>query len=478
MPGISNWGAYVPYWRLQRAAIGAALNTAPGRGARAVAAYDEDTTSMAVEAARAALAGSPSQPDTLTLSTSQPAYLDKANATAIHSALSLEPTTAAYDFVGGIRSSVGALLAALRAGDGTRTLVTMADIRTGLPGGVDERDGGDGAAAFIVGDDPVANLVAQSHVSQEFLDRWRTPGAAAGQWEERFAEHAYVPLADSVVADVLKSLGLAPGDIDHVAVVGPHNRANRRVALSIGAKPEASARNVAADIGNAGAAAAGLALADILDRAKPGETVLLVSLADGADALVFRTTELLTRVQEQERLGRRALVAQIAAGRDDLGYNTFLTWRELLHREPPRRPDPPSPAAPPSLRSEAWKFGFAASRCTRCDTRHLPPARVCVGCGTVDEMSKERLSDVRGTVVTFTIDRLAYTLSPPVVAAVIDFDGGGRFSCEMTDLDPGDMRIGLRVEMTFRKLYTVNGVHNYFWKARPVRDCGNTERSN
>jgi hydroxymethylglutaryl-CoA synthase len=430
---------------------------------------------MAVEAARAALAGSASLPDVLMFSTSQPAYLDKSNATAIHAALALETTTAAYDFAGGIRSSIGALLAALKAGDGARTLVAMADIRAGLPGGVDEREGGDGAAAFVVGDDPVTELIGQAHVSREFLDRWRTPGAmASGQWEERFTEHAYLPLASMVVTDVLKSVGLSPGELDHVAVVGPHHRANRRAATSVGAKPEA-VRDLASQGGNTGAAAAGLALADILDRAGPGETVLLVSLADGADALVFRTTELLTGMQtEYQRVTRRDIAAQFAAGRDDLGYSTFLTWRGTLRREPPRRPDPPSPAAPPSLRSEDWKFGFVASRCKRCGTRHLPPARVCVGCGVVDDMSDERLADVQGTVVTFTIDRLAYTLSPPVVAAVIDFDGGGRFSCEMTDLDPGEVHIGLRVEMTFRKLYTADGIHNYFWKARPVRSSGDT----
>ena len=76
------------------------------------------------------------------------------------------------------------------------------------------------------------------------------------------------------------------------------------------------------------------------------------------------------------------------------------------------------------------------------------------------------MADVPGTVVTFTIDRLAYSLSPPVIAVVIDFDGGGRFQCQLTDASPDDVKIGDRVNMTFRRLSTANGVHNYFWKAR------------
>jgi uncharacterized OB-fold protein len=44
--------------------------------------------------------------------------------------------------------------------------------------------------------------------------------------------------------------------------------------------------------------------------------------------------------------------------------------------------------------------------------------------------------------------------------------------CELTDVDPAAVRIGDRVEMTFRRLYTQDGIHDYFWKARPIRDLG------
>jgi uncharacterized OB-fold protein len=83
-------------------------------------------------------------------------------------------------------------------------------------------------------------------------------------------------------------------------------------------------------------------------------------------------------------------------------------------------------------------------------------------------MEPERLADVRGTVATFTIDHLAFSLSPPVVGVVVDFDGGGRFRCEMTDVVASELSIGDRVAMTFRRTWTAQGVHNYFWKARPA----------
>ena len=84
-------------------------------------------------------------------------------------------------------------------------------------------------------------------------------------------------------------------------------------------------------------------------------------------------------------------------------------------------------------------------------------------------MTPERCTEVPGTVTTFSIDHLVYSESPPVVFGVIDFDGGGRYQCELTDMNPAEIAVGTRVEMTFRKLYTVDGIHNYHWKARPTR---------
>ena len=162
------------------------------------------------------------------------------------------------------------------------------------------------------------------------------------------------------------------------------------------------------------------------------------------------------------------MAEQVAAGRDDLPYATFLTWRGQMRREPPRRPDPERPGAPTVHRSEQWKYAFAGSRCLVCGFRHMPPTRACLSCHTIDQMQPERLADVPGTVATFTIDHLAFSLSPPVVGVIVDFDGGGRYRCEMTDVVASELSIGDRVSMTFRRVWTAQGVHNYFWKARPA----------
>jgi hydroxymethylglutaryl-CoA synthase len=466
MRGLVAWGAYVPYARLDRKAIAAALGASAGAGTRAVASYDEDSTSLGVEAARSALRLASLMPEAVYFATADPAYLDKTNATAIHAALDLSASAAAYDMLGSVRSASGAIRAALDARG--PALAVLADIRTGLAGGGHEREGGDAAAAFLFGDGEVAaEPLGHASQSAEFLDRWRVPGELTSrQWEERFGEHVYVPLGEAALAEALKQAGVTAAAVDILIVAGPHTRSNKRVAASAGVKKEAIADDLAASVGNTGAAHAGVMLAAALDAARPDQVIAALSLADGADVTVWRTTGTISA-----RRPNTTVAAQIASA-GPVSYATFLTWRGFLRREPPRRPDPQPPEAPASARAEGWKYAFTGSRCQACGARHVPPQRVCVKCHAVDRMRPERLSDVPATIATFTVDRLAYSMSPPVVVAVVDFEGGGRFQCEMTDVDPKAVKIGDRVEMTFRRLYTANGIHNYFWKARPIRSAG------
>jgi 3-hydroxy-3-methylglutaryl CoA synthase/uncharacterized OB-fold protein len=463
MRGIVGYGAYLPSWRLERKAIAEALGSPAGSGTRAVASYDEDTTSLGVEAGRAALRGAGVVPQALYFATSDPAYLDKTNATAIHAALDLPTSAFAVDVVGSVRSAVGAMRAARDAR--APALAVLSDIRTGLPGGPDERDGGDGAAAFLFADDApearvMAEPIAAASATAEFLDRWRLPGEPASrQWEERFGEHAYVPLGEGALGEALKQAGVTAPGLARLIVAGPHGRAVKRVAATAGAKKEAVADDLAATVGNAGAAHAGLMFAGALDQAQADDLIAVVSLADGADASVWRVTAAPRRPA--------GIAAQLSGG-GRVSYPTFLAWRGFLKREPPRRPDPQPPEAPAARRAEAWKFAFTGSRCQACGARHLPPQRVCVKCHAVDRMAPERLADVPATIATFTVDRLAFSQSPPMVVAVLDFEGGGRFQSEMTDVDPKAVKIGDRVGMTFRRIVTAGGVHNYFWKARPL----------
>ena len=172
--GIVGYHAYLPAYRLNRAEIAAAIG-ASARGARCVAGYDEDTTTLGVAAALPVVTGREPRVGSVWLATTDPVYADKTNATAVHAALGLSPGILAADLGATVRSGIVALLAAARDGG----LAVLADRRGGPAGGADERDGGDAAAAFLFGDqDPLALITATASVTAEFIDRWREIGRA------------------------------------------------------------------------------------------------------------------------------------------------------------------------------------------------------------------------------------------------------------------------------------------------------------
>jgi 3-hydroxy-3-methylglutaryl CoA synthase/uncharacterized OB-fold protein len=444
MTALIAYATYLPRCRLAGADVGLR------RGDRVVASYDEDSTTMAVAAAARALQDHPA-PTNLYFATSSPAYADKTNATAIHSALGLPYAAFSADFGGTGRSG----FAAWRAAAATGGLAVTADVRVGRPGSADERLGGDCAAALLFGDGPaIADVVAMTSFTAEFLDRWRSPRSLTGeQWEERFGADRYSALIRTAVDRTLDEAGVA--DVDHVALACPNSAITKRVDTLV--KATKSTRT--SPVGFSGAADAGIALAAVLDVAEPGETILVVSAYDGCDAALLRATERLTRARQSTPVGLQRAEGIVVP------HLTYLSWHGLVEVEPPRRPEPDRPAAPPAARAEDWKFGFAGTRCRRCRFVHLPPVRVCRNCGTTDEMDPAPVATLHGTIVTHTVDYLAYSPSPPMIQAVLDVDGGGRCTIEVTDADPEKLRVGARVTFTFRRLFTAGGVHDYFWKS-------------
>lgn len=469
MRGIITAAAYLPHYRLDRADIAGFVGSGGGKGTRSVASYDEDTTTLAAEAARLALhdAGPAASIDTLTFSTSSPTYLDKTNATIIHAALRLDHDTPAFDLGGAVRSGVGALRQALRGG-GT-TLVTASDIRVGNPTSSDESAGGDGATAVLVGDETagpvIAELIGTGSATREFLDTWRAPGSfATNHWEERFAQTQFEPLAAQAWDRAVTDTGLDDGTVDVIVVAGAHARSVKSVTKKLAAHAHNVAPDLSATVGELGAADATLRLTGALESAQPGQTIALVSLADGVDVLVFRTTDAISAWHPTN-----PLTAQASERDANVSYAKFLSWRGALTVQPPNRPLPVRMSGAAAGRSVEWKYGFVGSKDRSSGAVHLPPARVSYDGGAVDDSDPIPMADSQGTIATFTIDRLAYSPSPPVIFAVVDFDAGGRLPVELTDAKPDEIAIGDKVEMTFRRLNTAEGIANYFWKARRVR---------
>jgi uncharacterized OB-fold protein len=217
-------------------------------------------------------------------------------------------------------------------------------------------------------------------------------------------------------------------------------------------------------VGIAGAANMPMMLAAALEEASPGDYILAATFGEGCDALLFRVTENAGSLPP-----RRGVGGYVNSKKNTLSYHTYLKWRQIIETEPPRRPDPAKPSAPAMFRERSKKYAFYGSRCRACGTPQFPPQRVCVHCQAKDQMDPYCFAGRPARVATYTVDYLTFSQDPPAVFAVVDFEGGGRMICEMTDCDITKIDIGMEVEMSFRRLYEAGGISNYFWKARPKR---------
>ena len=356
-----------------------------------------------------------------------PAYADKTNATAIHAALRLDRT--------GTRASTSA--ASVRAGrrraaarpvrERRAALVVAADVRTGLPGSGDESAGGDAAAAFVVGDDADGPVVA------EFLGRRASPRSSSSGGAPRAIRRTRV-LGRAVRRDQLRAprrAGLERG----AGVGGAHRRRRRR----------RRGRRTGCTRGRRAAVGGKLDGVHVIDdlsatrrqhraprsraccsprcssRPSPGRCSRSSCWPTAPTCCCSAPPT------------RSALVPTVPVGR-----RAGRGGRPAAVRQVPRRGGAccrwsrragPSRSACRRRPRRAARNGSSGSSVRRSVTPGSSTSRrrACRATAThTDDMDPAPLADVRGTIVTFTIDRMAYSPSPPIVFAVVDFDGGGR----------------------------------------------------
>ncbi len=457
-PGIGAYAVHLPRYELRSNSLDG--RPTDGRGpVRSVAGFDEDSVTMAVETLRHIAADTPAGRQLLLATTSAP-YDAKTSAGIVHEALGVDPAVIAVD-LRGHRSGAAALDLVVRG----PAVAALADVRTTRPGAPDELAQGDAAAAFATGTD-AAVLLARAGHTVELLERWRLPGERHDRvWDERFTADVLTEAATTATRRALAEAGLDAAD--HVAVSSSNARAAAAVRRALRSSGDDAAIERA--VGFTGAAHPGLLLAAALDVAEPGQTVLLLSLTEGADAFVFR-------VGEGVRGARSGpSVREQLEDREVVTYGRYLRWRGLLDVQGPMRPAAPAPASPPMHRRAGWKFRLEGSQCDACGKITTPPGRVCAVCGIAASTAspgKVSLRDRVATVVSVTQDHLTTMPESEVAIVVADVDGGGRLTGYATDIPAEEVRVGMQMTPSFRRLWTTDGIHNYFWKLRPGKDNG------
>jgi 3-hydroxy-3-methylglutaryl CoA synthase len=478
-PGIKCFGAYLPRLRLERTAIAEATGWAAGLragkavGTRSYCAWDEDSMTLAVAAARDCLTGVDRGAVTaLTFASTTHTFADRCNAGVVAEALDLAESLHTTDAAGHQRAGVDALLQACRdvAGGGHGVLVVAADCRQAKPGSEQESRYGHGAAAVLVdtGEDVAATLLGSASLRADFVDHYRSAGADFDYgYEERWIRDAgYLALMPRAIAQALP--GEVPAaEVTHLVVQGP-NRFAVAVARAAGIRADAVQADLYDQCGDIGVAHPLLLLGAVLERARAGDTIVVAGFGQGCDVMVLRAT------------GRSAAAGlgcrgALAAGVSNREYLRFLSNSGVIEMDWGLRAERDNRSAQPAVwRRHRDVTAFVGGICTACNTVQFPRARACVNpqCRAFDTQQPLPLAEHAGEVKTYTEDWLAVTRSPPHVYGNVQLAGGGNVFIEFADVRPGELAVGTPVRFAFRikDFDPVRDFRRYFWKAVPVRN--------
>jgi 3-hydroxy-3-methylglutaryl CoA synthase len=433
---------------------------------------------MAVSASIDCLKGiDPKTIDAVFLATTTAPYTERLNANVVANALDVRRDARNADFANCLRAGVTALLSAMDAvnsGSLKNVLVAISDMRMGGAGGEDEQALGDGAAAFLVGNDGVAVEVEGVYtLSDDMVDYWRVTGDnLIRSWEDRFGRDAgYTVTPIEAAKGLMKKLSLTPKDITKACIYGANTRAQSGLATAMGFAPQQIQDPLLDNVGNTGTALAPMILVSALENAKPGERFMLINWGNGCDAIVFKATNAITKVGE-----RRGIKRHLNMRGELENYGKYLRWRNMVALAPLSRPAAGSVSMSAEWRERKLGLPLYGVKCLKCGTVQLymrgtsMRARVCLQCQAKDNFEPYRFADKRGKVVSFSHDYLGGGIDPPATRTVVDFEGGGRGLFDMVDRDPAECKVGMNVEMTFRKVGSPPGSNVYFWKCKPVRD--------
>ncbi len=472
--GILSFGGYVPTLRINRQAIAQAIAWAVpsakglAKGERAFANWDEDSLTLAVEAARDCLQGFPREVAHLQLASTTLPFADRSNSGVIADALRLPGTVTTEDLSGSRRAATSALLRLGAAPTGPATLLLAADCRETRPGSPQEMLYGHAAAAILLGEgEPIATVQGAASVHEDLVDQYRSADADYDYaMEERWIrEEGYNKIIPRAVRAAALQAGIDLAEV-HRFIIPATATIAKGLAKLLGVNEDRLVDPLAAQVGDCGAAHPLLMLSFALETAVPGETLVVVGFGQGADALVIKTTPKLADLQ-----GSRGPSRYLAQKRVIDNYTMFLSLRERLQIDFGMRSERDNRTSQAAFyRRRQDITAMMGGRCSACHTLQYPRSQVCVKCAAMDAQVPESLSELIGRVKSYTEDWLAYTPLPPYIYGNVEYADGANCMLEFTDFAPGEVQVGSEVRMVFRikDFDTRRQFRRYFWKPAPL----------
>jgi hydroxymethylglutaryl-CoA synthase len=336
--GIVGYGAYVPRYRIAAAEIARVWKgeydfDTPVE-AKSVAGPDEDVVTMSIEAARNAMRRAGIDPTLVravwTGSESHP-YAVKPSSTIVAQALGIAPATLAADFQFACKAGTEAMQAAtalVGSGMGDYALAIGMDTAQARPGDALEYTAAAGGGAFLMGPASEAVAILEGSYSQasDTPDFWRREHERYPAHANRFTgEPAYFAHVLEAASTVMEALALQPQDFAAVVFHQPNDKFPRKVARQLGfSSDQLRAGLLSSLIGNCYAGASPLGLTRVLDEARAGDRVMIVSFGSGAgsDAMVYRVTERIGSAR-----GRAPLTQDYLDRKVSIDYAIYARWQ-------------------------------------------------------------------------------------------------------------------------------------------------------
>ncbi len=338
--GIVGYGAYVPRYRLPAKEV-SNMWTGGAAGTpiieKSVNGLDEDVTTMSIEAARNAL--SRAQIDIRDIravwvgSESHP-YAVKPTSTIVAEAIGAVPNTMAGDWEFACKAGTEAMQAAIGfvgSGMAKYALSIGMDTAQGRPADALEYTAAAGGAAVLLGaaEESVAVINASYSFVTDTPDFWRRAHAEYPSHGDRFTgEPAYFKHVMGATETLMTGMGTTPDDYNWAVFHQPNAKFPQRVAKMLGFSSEQIAPGLLSPrIGNTYSGSCMIGLTAILDVAKAGDRILMVSYGSGSgsDAFDIVVTERLEEVRD-----RAPSTEAYISRRTEIDYATYTRYRDKI----------------------------------------------------------------------------------------------------------------------------------------------------
>ena len=339
--GIVGYGAYVPRYRLPATEVDRVWTdgySGTPIKEKAVPGLDEDTATMSVEAARNALKRAGIDPAFIRavwVGSESPPYAVKPTSTIVAEAIGAVPETQAADWEFACKAGTEAMQAAIgMIGSAMMdyALAIGADTAQGRPGDALEYTAGAGSAAYLLGprEESLAYLEASYSYVTDTPDFFRRPYQHYPQHGSRFTgEPAYFKHVLAAAGALMEEMGCTAKDFAAAVFHQPNAAFPQRAAKELGfSREQIQTGLLVSEVGNTYAASSMLGLTAVLDAARPGDRLLLVSYGSGAGSDAF---SLVVTDRVIDRQNKAPRTRDYIARRKEIDYALYARYRNKLH---------------------------------------------------------------------------------------------------------------------------------------------------